>query len=1159
MYFIADLHIHSRFSRATAKTLTFPNLYIAAREKGIHVLGTGDFTHPAWFAEIREHLVPAEPGLFRLRPDLEAECEKSVRVQTEFPVRFMLTCEISDIYKKNGVTRKTHNLILLPDLDEAAKFNSRLEQIGNIRSDGRPILGLDTRDLLEIVLETSKTGYLIPAHIWTPWFSMFGSKSGFDRIEECFEDLTPHVFAVETGLSSDPPMNWRVGNIDGLTLVSNSDAHSPANLAREANLFDTELSFPAIREALETGNPETFKGSIEFFPQEGKYHQDGHRKCNVNLHPKQAIRENGICPVCGHPLTLGVLHRVEELATREEGGKPEKTHPYYSVIPLPEILSEIVGTGPKSKKVAAYCQRVLESLGPELSVLHSLPVEAIDPAGIPLLTEAVRRMRKGEVHITPGFDGQYGEVRAFTREERDRLIGQQNLFQMPGSPPPGKNSAASGKPGQSSKNNPPPARPDPPEDARPHPANPDPAANDPESGILSGLNTPQQEAVRHGEGPLMIVAGPGTGKTRTLTCRIAHLIRTQTARPDQILALTFTNKAAAEMAERISAFFGGAADLPLTATFHAFCHRFLKENAVSGDFALIDEEERLHLVRKALARVKNRRGRSGLRADKALNHIIFAKQQILSPQEDLSAVAKEMDPALLAELYQAYQQMLESQELCDYEDLIFNTVALLESDAHVLTRCRQRYPYIFVDEYQDLNYGQYRIIRALTHSAGNICVIGDPDQSIYGFRGSDVAFFKRFAEDFPGAAQIRLTQNFRSTETILEAAHQVICGHSLNDGDARVRSGIQGPASLRLLRAPTEAAEAVAIGKTIEAMIGGTGFDFEDFGKMDDFGKNADGKSSIREPYHAFSDFAVLFRSRAQGEILADTFSRAGIPCQMAAKQSLWRCKGVQEILACVKLLEGRGSYLDLEQCLSLLVPDMAEDDIQALTDWGERCGLAVNGLMAEAERTAVPGLSASGRSRMSAFLSRLSAFSGDTPGLTVSEKLAYIGEQPEFEAICRAEGHRREAFKQVLAKAVPYADNAAAFIETAALQSDPDVYDKKSQKVALLTLHAAKGLEFPVVFVAGCEAGLIPLQHGQKPAEEAGTDLDEERRLFYVALTRARTLLYLTRAENRRIYGKNEKRAPSPFLKDIAPRLIREVQMTARPRRAAQQQLNLF
>ncbi len=1160
MYFIADLHIHSRFSRATAKTLNFPNLYIAAREKGIHVLGTGDFTHPAWFEEIRDQLVAAEPGLFKLRPDLEAECEKNIRVKESFPVRFMQTCEISNIYKKNGVTRKTHNLIMLPELEEAARLSSRLEQIGNIRSDGRPILGLDSRDLLEILLETSKTGYLIPAHIWTPWFSMFGSKSGFNSIEECFEDLTPHVFAVETGLSSDPPMNWRVGNIDGLTLVSNSDAHSPANLAREANIFNTELSFPAIREALESGDPEAFGGTLEFFPQEGKYHQDGHRKCNVNLPPGQAIRYNGICPVCGQPLTLGVLHRVEDLATRKEGEKPEKTHPFYSIIPLPEILAEIVGTGPKSKKVAAYCQRVRESLGPELAVLHTLSIDALDQAGIPLLTEAVRRMREGAVYITPGFDGQYGKIRVFTKEERDRLIGQKNLFKTPAgsdkqagrgrqSAPGNASSRQEGLFFKSSETSP---------GGPSHTAGqinhrPDTSGTSSEdkrqADLLSGLNAHQEEAVRHGEGPLMIVAGPGTGKTRTLTCRIAHLIKTQTVRPDQILALTFTNKAAAEMGERISGFFGQADGLPMTATFHSFCHSFLKETGQCDEFVIIDDDDRARLVRESVARVKSRASFPRLSANSVFDRIIAAKQQILSPGEEdsdkLSAIAGEMGGELLRACYLAYQEMMGAQKLWDYEDLIFKAVTLLESDPEICTRYRRRYPYIFVDEYQDLNYGQYRIIRALTHPDSNICVIGDPDQSIYGFRGSDVTFFRRFFHDFPRAKRIRLLQNYRSTETILEAAHQVICGHSLDETHEQLHSGIEGPPALPLLEAPTEAAEAVMIGKTIEAMIGGTGFSFDDFGGNE---------TNRHDPYYAFSDFAVLFRTRAQADVLADTFNRAGIPFQTASKESLWRQKGIYEAMACLRLLEGCSTYFDLKQSLETLAPDMTQSDIQAMMEWGESRHLPLNGLMAEAERLSFAELAPSPRARLESFLGRLSGLCRDTTGLTVSQKLACISRLPELEAVWQSNSGRREDLNRVLTMAAPFDDNAQAFIESAALQSDPDIYDKKSQKVALLTFHAAKGLEFPVVFVAGCEAGLIPLAIAGKTDDPA-----EERRLFYVAMTRAKMLLFLTRAQNRNIYGRNESRAPSPFLAEIGQRLLDEAHATAKPKRKTQQQLNLF
>ena len=431
MKFIADLHIHSRFSRATAKTLNFENLYTAARLKGIAVVGTGDFTHPAWFSEICEKLIPAEQGLFKLRDELEAKCEKYLPVSRRMPVRFILSCEISNIYKKSGATRKNHNLVFLPDLPSATRFNARLDQIGNIKSDGRPILGLDARNLLEIMLETSDDGFLIPAHVWTPWFSLFGSKSGFDAIEECFEDLTPHIFALETGLSSDPPMNWRVGNIDGMTLVSNSDAHSPANLGREANLFDTDLSYTAIRDTLKSGNPDAFLGTFEFFPEEGKYHHDGHRKCNVNITPDKSFEYNNLCPECGKPMTLGVLHRIEELATRPAGDRPEKTHPYYSIIPLAEIISEIVGCGVKTKKVAYQYNNAIKLLGPELDILHSMPVETITSAPIPFLGEAIARMREGKVNIIPGYDGEYGRITILNPEERDRLSGQKSLFHIP--------------------------------------------------------------------------------------------------------------------------------------------------------------------------------------------------------------------------------------------------------------------------------------------------------------------------------------------------------------------------------------------------------------------------------------------------------------------------------------------------------------------------------------------------------------------------------------------------------------------------------------------------------------------------------------------------------------------------------------------------------
>ena len=308
--YIADLHIHSKFSRATARNLDLEHIYIWAQLKGITVVGTGDFTHPEWYSQITEKLETAEPGLYKLKKDIARSCDEMVPSSCRAPVRFLLSCEISNIYKKKDRTRKNHNLVFFPDLEQVQRFNARLDSIGNIHSDGRPILGLDARDLLEIVLETSDQGFLVPAHIWTPWFSMLGSKSGFDSIEACFDDLSSYIFAAETGLSSDPAMNWRVADLDNITLISNSDAHSPSKLGREANLFKGEMSFYAMRTAMQNGDKKQFAGTFEFYPEEGKYHVDGHRKCSIYFTPAQTQSHLGNCPVCGKALTLGVLHRV---------------------------------------------------------------------------------------------------------------------------------------------------------------------------------------------------------------------------------------------------------------------------------------------------------------------------------------------------------------------------------------------------------------------------------------------------------------------------------------------------------------------------------------------------------------------------------------------------------------------------------------------------------------------------------------------------------------------------------------------------------------------------------------------------------------------------------------------------------------------------------
>ena len=405
---IADLHIHSRFSMATSKEGTPENLDFWARKKGISLIGTGDFTHPVWREELKERLVSEGNGLYRLR---DAYVKEESRKFPGEGTRFVVSGEISSIYKKNGKTRKVHNVILLPSLEAADAMAQRLEKIGNIHSDGRPILGLDSHDLLEMMLDVCPEGILIPAHIWTPHFSVLGAKSGFDSVEECFEELAPYIHALETGLSSDPAMNWRISKLDRYQLVSNSDAHSPSKLGREANLLDIDCSYEGLYRAIRTG--EGLEGTVEFFPEEGKYHFDGHRKCGVSLSPVEAERLGGICPVCGKKLTMGVDHRVEQLADRAEGFVKKDGKKYESLVPLPEVISACMGYSTASKKVQGCFEQMIQTLGTEFDILRNVPSEDIKSCAGERIAEGIENVRNGKVKRIPGYDGEYGKIRLF--------------------------------------------------------------------------------------------------------------------------------------------------------------------------------------------------------------------------------------------------------------------------------------------------------------------------------------------------------------------------------------------------------------------------------------------------------------------------------------------------------------------------------------------------------------------------------------------------------------------------------------------------------------------------------------------------------------------------------------------------------------------------
>ncbi len=1057
MTFYADLHVHSRYSRATSRNCDLRHLAIWARKKGIGVVGTGDFTHPAWRAELKEQLVPAEPGLFRLRPDLERVVEDSLPPACAgglTAVRFMLSVEISTIYKKGEKTRKIHHLVYCPDFDSADRLVASLSRIGNLHSDGRPILGLDSRHLLEMTLESGPDSYLVPAHVWTPWFAALGSKSGFDAVDHCYGDLSPHIFAVETGLSSDPPMNWRVSSLDRFRLMSNSDAHSPEKLGREVCVFHTDMDYFALRRALETG--EGYGGTLEFFPEEGKYHLDGHRNCNVRLEPDETRRRAGLCPACGKPLTVGVMHRVEDLADRTHDAAPPATAgDTQGLIPLPEILGEIHRVGPKSKRVAQDYEGLLARLGPELQLLNALPLEDIEPAAPALVAEAVARLRRREVIREAGYDGVYGTIRLFRDGELERRSRGASLFgdetASPDQAAPSRPAGVQGTPLQ----------------APGHPAPPDrePSAGPLRGGatpgqlslpatlsrdLLAGLDDHQRRAAEIVDGPLLIVAGPGSGKTRTLTHRLAHLISSHGAAPANCLAVTFTRRAAGEMQGRLQALLPETwAQVPLH-TFHSLGLSILREHwnaaGLQRGFRVAPETDRIRLLRETLG-LSERQARARLSA--------------ISHSKRTGAAADDK----LAQAWSAYRRELEARNWCDFDDLVIRAADALEADSGIRDTLRRRYPHVCIDEYQDVDEQQVRLIRLLAPPDGNICVIGDPDQSIYGFRGADPRFFGRFAEDFPGARVVRLGRNYRSGANIVTLSSQVIGPSSkaglpipvLDDAAKRVT----------LHEAPSEKAEAEFIVRSLEETLGGHSF------FSIDSGRSAEGQGHD----FSFSDFAVLYRTEAQAAPVVEALQRSGMPFQQRSHDPLLAHPGVAALVDTVERSPGTGTVR-------------------------QRLGAACGG-----------------------------------------------NEPPDQEML--------EAHELLKPLADACGDDLERFLSELSLGTQVDTWDPRADRISLLTLHAAKGLEFPVVFIVGCEDGLLPLSWGEVGPE----DPDEERRLFYVGVTRARTKLYLCRARKRRWRGKVRDMAPSPYLAGIEERLLEQSRSRHDPRRDRKEdsQLDLF
>lgn len=957
MFFYADLHIHSKYSRATSKDCNLEQLAVWAQKKGLSVISTGDFTHPAWFAEINEKLIEDGCGAYRLKPEIEKEIFK---IST--PVRFLLSVEISTIYKKGDKTRKVHHCVFVPDMKAAAKFRENLGAIGNINSDGRPILGLDSRSLLETTLESGEGSFIIPAHIWTPWFSVLGSKSGFDSIEECYEDLADNIFAVETGLSSDPEMNWKVSKLDKYRLVSNSDAHSPAKLAREATVFDTAPDYFSIMNALKTGKG--YVGTVEFFPEEGKYHEDGHRKCGVCLSPVETEKLNGICPVCGKPLTIGVLNRVCELADRDfaDNYKPETGGDVYSLVPLPEIISEIKNVGVGSKSVVMEYERLIKKFGSELSILREVPVDELSKDS-PLLGEGISRLRAGKVIKHAGYDGEYGVIRLFEESEavKKNFMNLKLDIEIPAAAKTDECAAQSESVPLTEKT---------------HHTETLSENSLCTNQIKKELDEFQKAAVENTNNQLLIVAGPGSGKTTVLTNRIAYLIKEKGVLPENCLAITFTRRAAGEMRERLEKLLSAKSEFINIHTFHSLCLAILKENY---DAAGLSEDFK-----------------------------------VISPQEKKLFNENEL-----------------TDDMLEFDDLITKTVQLFTDYPLILKKYQNQFKYLSVDEYQDIDENQYKLIRFLAPENANICAIGDPNQAIYGFRGGSAEFFKNFKNDYTNVQIINLKNNYRSAESIVNASNQMLETYN-------IISRCEKPyEKITIHTAPTDKAEAEFIVSTIENLIGGHSF----------FSIDSDRSSGEREDY-SFSDFAILYRTSSQLKPLIEALERSGMP------------------------------YVKLS------------DDLLC-------------------DRKPVINL-----------LKKLNDF----------EPLVSQIETLENEFKCEIEDYILKYLKDVAGGC----ENKKDFIHQISLVKESDTLDLRADRISLMTLHASKGLEFNCVFVAGLENGIIPLYRAETPEE-----IEEERRLLYVGMTRAKERLFLSRAVKRNVFGMTKCLEVSPFLTKIEQDLI--------------------
>ena len=863
-------------------------------------------------------------------------------------------------------------------------------------------------------------------------------------------------------------MNRLVSSLDRFALISNSDCHSPARLGREANLFSTELNFFALREALQTNRRETFRGTVEFFPEEGKYHADGHRACHICLTPLETRRLGMICPVCGKPLTVGVLHRVMDLADREQPLFRPSAPETFSLIPLPELLGELLGTGPTSKKVMEQYARLVVRFGSEFGLLLHTPLDEIRQAS-ESLGEAVERMRSGRVIRTPGYDGEFGAIRLFAKGELAQLSGQGKLFGDAPAPRRAqkKETVALALPSLAE----------------------DRGGRQEASVRTAGPNAEQAEAIASSGRHVLVTAGPGTGKTYTLAERLSILMKAG-QKPERVAAITFTVKAADEVRERLRKMAGSTGDRVFVGTFHQFCLDWLRRSA--PDLAVVGPESRERLLRRLFP---------GASAGERNRLVRLLAGHFLAPGQE---PIPELRP---------YHEELQRLRALDLDAVIPSFVGQLQTDATLRQRVLGSLDHLFVDEFQDLNAVQFELVHFLAQEA-SIFAIGDPDQAIYGFRGSNPAFFFRFAA-LSGVEQMFLTRNYRSPATIVAAATALISHNSRgcqSGPNSRPGPGLTAESgrsgAIELYNAPSAAAEAEFIVRRIEELLGGIEHFSIDSGRG---GEAGSGRAL------SFSDIAVLFRLGRQAGEIAAALERRGIPAQQVGNTPFYLTAGLRPVYDFLQAAAGTeviAGWLRLTESRTGIGKATIERLEAALPLTGDfrnclkgiELPVAAERALEELDRTLERFREATIRNGLAMALAEVLAF------LSVDRRSADV--------------------QRLLALSGSFGGDLAAFAGHLYRYAEATVYDERAEAVTLMTLHSAKGLEFSVVFLAGAEEGLLPCSLW------GNADIEEERRLFYVGLTRAKERLVLTASRIRPWVGPSP-RSLSRFVNELPAELL--------------------